>query len=43
MDKKIEEVLRALIYHGRHFSPKRDEVVVRKTIDYIKEVMKEKK
>lgn len=35
-DKKILECLRSLIYHGRNFSPKRDEIVLKKSLTYIK-------
>ena len=33
--ESIEEVCRSLIYHGRHFSPKRDAIVIQKSIDRI--------
>ncbi len=41
--KDLEEVVRSLIYHGRHFSPKRDMIVTKKSIDYIIKLMKEHK
>ncbi len=35
MKEQITEVVRNLIYHGRHFSAHRDEVVIRKSVDYL--------
>jgi hypothetical protein len=29
---ELKEVIRSLIYHGRHFSPSRDDVVARKSL-----------
>ena len=40
-DSNILEVIGSLIYHGRHFSPKRDEVVIRKSLDRINEIFKD--
>lgn len=31
----VTEVIISAIYHGRHFSPTRDKVVIRKCVDYI--------
>jgi hypothetical protein len=38
MRAKLEEVCRELIHHGRHFSPHRDAVVIRKCADYLAEL-----
>jgi len=38
MDEELQEVCRELIYHGRHFHPRRDAIVVTKCVNYIKEV-----
>lgn len=38
MSELLLEVLRSLIYHGRHFSKTRDEVVLRKSLDRIIEL-----
>ena len=35
MREKIAEITTKLIYHGRHFSPSRDAVVIDKSIEYI--------
>lgn len=41
MDEQLLEVIRSLIYHGRHFSPSRDAVVIRKSLDRIYDVVHE--
>ncbi len=33
--RKIEECITTCIYHGRHFSPSRDKIVIQKSVDYI--------
>lgn len=38
--EQLNEVLRSLIYHGRHFSPTRDKVVLRKSSDAIFKLFK---
>lgn len=35
---RTEEIIRSLIYHGRHFSPTRDAVVIRKAADALEEL-----
>ena len=35
MKVKLWEVFKATIYHGRHFSKSRDDIVIRKDVDYI--------
>lgn len=37
--RKVIEVLNGLIYHGRHFSKFRDEVVIKKCYDRIKDII----
>ncbi len=39
IDAKIEELIRAAIYHGRHFSPTRDDAVVRNSVRYIHDMV----
>lgn len=38
LKKKLEEVCRSLIYHGRHFRSHSDAIVIRKAVEYINEV-----
>lgn len=35
----IEEVVTNLIYHGRHFNPDRDGIVIHKSVDRLVEIM----
>ena len=42
MTKKLEDLIKSVIYHGRHFSPSRDAVVIKKSVDYILKLIKEK-
>jgi hypothetical protein len=37
----IIEVIKSLIYHGRHFNPKRDEIVIQKSYDRILDIFGE--
>lgn len=43
LEKSIEEVIKTVIYHARHFSPSRDEIVVEKTVRFIMGLMEEGK
>jgi len=39
MEEKIVEVIKSLIYHGRHFSPKRDDIVIQKALEYLVQLL----
>jgi len=34
-EEEIRDLITAAIYHGRHFSPKRDDIVTKKSVDYV--------
>jgi len=42
VEEEVKEVVRELIYHGRHFASHRDEVVVRKCVERLKELFYKK-
>ncbi len=38
---QLEEVIKAAIYHGRYFSRTRDKLVIKKSVDYILDLIEE--
>ncbi len=40
-EEALKELCSNLIYHGRHFNPKRDSVVIMKSVDYLFKLMEE--
>jgi hypothetical protein len=43
MEDEYIELIRSLIYHGRHFAPWRDTVVEKKALERMKELIERRK